>query len=198
MFDTGELQEIFIIKHMGKNQDNPHFHMALKSTLTTQTLRARLKKYYTCKGNETLSVKKWDGKDKFIQYCLHECKTLQEVNDNLLLNTMPSVGQEELGELLKKHLTMSLIIKENRPKKVMIEIYEKLDMNRGYTDQCLFQEIMRYYIAKGDWLPNKFQAERYLNYLKMMIAEYRDSTRDDSMNMDYFIKRLYENYFLRI
>ncbi|WP_445775542.1 hypothetical protein, partial [Shewanella sp.] len=87
VFAPGELESIFIIKHLGKHQDNPHFHFAVVSSLSTQTLRARLKKYYNCKGNETLSIKKWDGQDKYLQYCLHECTTVDEVNRDILQNT---------------------------------------------------------------------------------------------------------------
>lgn len=200
-FFSGEDYEcVFIISHQGKHKDNPHWHLAVITKCTIQTLRARLHAAVGCKGNKQVSMKKWDGKRKYIQYCLHECKTIDEVNDTIEVNRNYA-GQwwtdDELKEMLRLTTVITDNIIQNRPKKVMIEIFERLDMSRGYTDQCLFREIMRYYIDKGDWLPNKHQAERYINYLKMMIAEVRDQVRDDTQNMDYFIDRLYENYFLR-
>ncbi|WP_445775543.1 hypothetical protein, partial [Shewanella sp.] len=135
---------------------------------------------------------------KYLQYCLHECTTVDEVNRDILQNTFPSLTQDRLALLLQNHQAIAIVIKEGAPRKVMTELFEKLDLTRGYTDQSLFRIILRYYIDKGDWIPNKFQAERYLHYLKVMLAQHSDLARGDTQSVDRFIDNLYEKYFLRL
>lgn len=198
-FQDEDYHAVFCISHQGKNKDNPHWHLGVITKITIQTLRARLKTAVGCVGNKQVSMKKWDGKRKYIQYCLHECLTMEDVQDTIVMNKNYSgqwYSDDELQEMLNLSRAIKNNIIENRPKKVMVEIFEGLDMSRGYTDQCLFREVLKYYISKGDWLPNKHQAERYLNYLKMMIAEVKDQGREDTQNVDYFIDNLYEKYFL--
>lgn len=198
LFQAGELDAIFVIKHMGKNKDNPHYHIALTTSLTSQTLRARLKIYFGIKGNGAFSLKKWDGDPKFIQYCLHECKTMEDVQANLMMNTYKFYTPSVLEQMLQNSADIQDNLRKNTPKKIMIEIYNTLSPDRGYTNQCLFRAIMKYYIARGDWLPNKFQAERYINYLRVMINEREDAKRGNTQGVDRFIDELYENYFLRL
>lgn len=65
---------ICAISHKGdKKEPNPHYHIVIKSTLEDGTIRKRLKVLFDKgKGNEHMSLKKWDGNLKAISYLFHE------------------------------------------------------------------------------------------------------------------------------
>ncbi len=192
---------VFAIRHNGKNNDNPHLHIAITTKLTIPTTRARLKKSLNCTGNKQYGMKKWDLDKKFIQYCLHECTEMDEVHAVITHNRKygNSIWWDDqiLKTLLKQHLVIATNIKANQPHKVMVDIYNTIDWDTCYTDSTLFKYIMRAYISRGDWLPNYHQVSRYMNYLKVMRAQILDNTTGNKNHQEEFLDQLYRNYFLR-
>lgn len=191
----------FVIRHAGKHKDNPHLHISLITNLSIPTTRARLKKCLNTQGNKQYSMKKWNLDKKFIQYCLHECTTMEEVRSSITHNTKygGSTWWDEptLQQLLKQNLVIQTNIKANQPHKVMVDIYNTIDWEMHISDVILFKYIMRAYISRGDWLPNHHQILRYMNYLRVMRAQILDNTTGNQNHQEEFLDQLYKNYFLR-
>ena len=62
-----------VIKHDGSTKENPHFHLVLSTIQKVATLRAYLKTIFKeGRGNAHMSIKKWDGNERAIQYLYHE------------------------------------------------------------------------------------------------------------------------------
>jgi len=62
------------IGHKGdKETPNPHYHIVIKTAILDRTLRARMRVLFDKgKGNEHMSIKKWDGDIKAVSYLFHE------------------------------------------------------------------------------------------------------------------------------
>jgi len=64
---------VLAVKHSGKNKDNPHYHIVIKTNVKHQAFRVRMKNVFTDgKGNEHMSLRVWDGDDKALSYLFHE------------------------------------------------------------------------------------------------------------------------------
>jgi hypothetical protein len=195
-----EYECVFMVKHEGKLKDNPHYHIGMITQATIQTVRARLKQSLETQGNKLYSMKKWDKDKKFIQYCLHECDTMDEVRSAVKINKNYSgiwYSEATLEQLLQASKVIQDNIKANSPHKVMIEVYNTIDWELVRSDRDIFKFIMRAYIDRGDWLPNRYQIERYMNYIKVMRAQILDKTSGDGNAQERFLDGLYDNYFLR-
>lgn len=162
-------------------------------------MRARLKKALDTQGNKSYSMKKWDTDKKFIQYCLHECDDMEDVQRTVLVNTKYGntwYDDETLEHLMKASKVIQDNIKANSPHKVMIEVYHTIDWDECRGDRDIFKFIMRAYIDRGDYLPNKYQTDRYMNYIKVMRAQILDSKEVQPIHQERFLDDLYENYYL--
>lgn len=190
----------FVVRHDGQHKDNPHLHIAILTKITIQTMRARLKKALECQGNKSYSMKKWDTDKRFIQYCLKECDDMEDVRRTVLVNDKYGniwYDEEQLEHMMKASKVIQDNIKANSPHKVMIEVYQTIDWEECRGDRDIFKFIMRAYIERGDYLPNKYQMDRYMNYIKVMRAQILDSQTDDKNHQERFLDDLYENYYLR-
>jgi len=64
---------IIAVKHKGVKQENPHYHIVVRTSVKPQAFRVRMKTIFTeGKGNEHMSIRQWDGDNKAISYLFHE------------------------------------------------------------------------------------------------------------------------------
>lgn len=68
-----DYQSILSVKHSGKRQDNPHYHIVVKTNVKPQAFRVRMKNVFSDgRGNEHMSIRAWDGDTKALSYLFHE------------------------------------------------------------------------------------------------------------------------------
>lgn len=200
-FSPGEtFESVFGIRHQGKNKNNPHIHFAVECWTTEQTLRARIGKIFDfAKGNKNHSVKQWDGDDTYIQYTFKELKDYNQLSDVLVINSRTG-GFLAHGDLEKLHQRSRLVaeeIKENTPTKICLKIAEQIiESEIRISDFEIFRQICLYLMTKGKFLPNKFQAERWIIQVKVCIAQIKDGRSGGTKSQEDVISNLYENYFL--
>lgn len=198
-----EIEGAFCIKHMGKTGRNPHFHLAVWSKVSKATLRARLNQIFNKgSGNGHMSLKEWDGKEKYIQYCLKECSSDDHMWNTIKLNSngghfvmYPPV---KLVELRERSAEIVNDIKENTPTQIIGRIAgEFVDNGWNVSDKAIFTRVMKYLMAKGKWvLANKFQAERWVLQIRAVIAQIEDSKDGSEKSQDKLIDDLFQKYFL--
>lgn len=200
-FTPGEnFDAVYGIKHMGKTSKNPHWHFAVEAWFPKDTIRARIaKEFNKQKGNTNLSVKEWDGDETYIQYTLKELKDYRDIDSVLVCNTRTG-GFLMTGDLQKLHARSQIVvneIKENTPTKICMRIAEILEESEvRITDYEIFRTICKYLMARGKFLPNKFQAERWITQVKVCRAQMADAKTSGEKSQDKVIEELYQKYFL--
>lgn len=150
------------IHHTGKKGDNPHYHMLITTDYKQPALRAEFKKHFTlATGNRHLSIKKWDGNIKALAYLFHEGTQPTDIKGFL---------DEELELAREINTQVKEVIKKNAPAQVVEEATEYF---RGKTPGAIqiFSYIYDRYKNSGDWLPNKYQFERYIHRIQANLAE---------------------------
>lgn len=191
---------VYGIAHKGKTSSNPHWHFAVEAWFPKDTIRARIaKEFCQEKGNKNHSVKEWDGDDTYIQYTLKELKDFSDIDDVLVCNSRTG-GFLMNGNLAQLHARSQVIveeIKDNTPTKICMRIAEQmLESDIRVSDYEIFRLICKYLMKRGKFLPNKFQAERWVLQVKVCIAQINDAKTSGEKSQEEVIKNLYENYFL--
>lgn len=68
-----EYTAVLAVKHKGKNGENPHYHVVIRTGVKAQAFRVRMKKLFPDgKGNQHMSIVQWDGDNKALSYLFHE------------------------------------------------------------------------------------------------------------------------------
>lgn len=175
---TDRFSRILCIPHSGKKGDNPHYHFAFTCDYKQQALRVYLKKYFTKgSGNRHLSLKQWDGDTKACSYMFHEGT---EPIFRRGFSDEDIEGFKNLNEGIKK------AIRKNAPAQI---VQDATDFFQGKDPghSTIFMWIMKRLRDNGDWLPNKFQMERW-------IMRIQANLKDDKQYESYLV-RLYECWY---
>lgn len=183
---TDSYPKVFIGFHIGKTGENPHYHVVFTTDkpITVSTLRKRFKLVFTKgKGNGHISVKEWDGKLDAIGYVYHE-------DQHLVPTVLHGFTAEEISQAKSINAEHQDKIKSESPMKVLEKVVERLfqaghttytdhygqvKVRSRWTHEEIFNVIMDAYIEKGDWLPNRFQMERYIMKVQLMLTQDDES-----------------------
>lgn len=73
LYLDSDYTSLISVKHHGKKNDNPHYHIVVRTAVKAQAFRVRMKKIFSdAKGNQHMSLRQWDGDSKAISYLFHE------------------------------------------------------------------------------------------------------------------------------
>ena len=169
LFGGDRFSRTIRIHHTGKKGDNPHYHMLITTDYKKDALRKELKKHFTlASGNRHISLKDWDGNTKALSYLFHE-------------GTSPDLirgfSEPELSQAQEVNTQVQEQIKKNSPALVVAEATEYFS-GRTPTQVQIFSYIYDRYKGNGDWLPNKYQFERYINRIQANLAETQQEIFD--------------------
>lgn len=175
---TDRFSRILCVPHSGKKGDNPHYHFALTCDYKQPALREHLKKYFNKgKGNRHLSLKQWDGDPKACSYMFHE-------GTELIMNKGFTDEEIEVFKVMNDNVRQA--IKKNAPAQIVQDATEYFK-GQDPSHQVLFMWIMKRLRDNGDWLPNKFQMERW-------IMRIQANLKTDKEYGSYLV-RLYECWY---
>jgi len=155
LFSDTRFSKCIRIHHTGKKRDNPHFHLLVECDYQQQTLRKHLNKYLTlAKGNKHVSVKDWDGRIRAIAYLYHE-----DTEPDMIRN----ISDEELEKAKEINRATKEKFKSNAPAKIVQEAIEYFIYKPNFKPSMkdIFDFVFDRLRESGDWLPNKFQFERW-------------------------------------
>lgn len=155
IFTTDRFSRTVRVHHTGRKGNNPHFHIVVDCDYKMPALRMELKKHFTlAKGNTHLSVKRWDGDIKAVAYLFHEGTDVDMVR---------GFTPEELSQARLINEATQERIKKNAPAKIVEDAteYFKNIHNFAPSRKDVFDFIYDRLRCNGDWLPNKFQFERW-------------------------------------
>lgn len=165
---TSELfTRVLCVRHTGRKSKNPHFHLVLDATfdIQTETYQKKLKKYFP--GERKVSVKEWDGDNKACSYLFHEG------TDELFSK---GFTPKEIEIFKLQDIAIRDDLQSKGPKNVCVIVakqYTELPKDK-WTHYSKFQRIgyliFDYYREQGDWIPNKYQMERYIRQVLVLLA----------------------------
>lgn len=155
------------IHHMGKCRNNPHWHFLIETTeerhIKREALAYDLNKVFTkSKGNKHISTKYWDNNIKAKSYLFHE-------------GTEPDMikgfTEEELEDARELNRQTQEKFKQNAPAKIVHDCSEYFK-EKGVaepTNKMIFDYIFDRLRDNGNWLPNKYQFERYAHRIQANV-----------------------------
>jgi len=179
-----DFQEVVAVKHTGKTNDNPHYHIAIKTHLKRPALRARLvKAFKEGKGNEHMSIKpiKEGEYENTVQYMFHEHDKetfevllgTQEQADKATQGAIEYRKEKPFKESIRKReptftekvidsaidqFTVSGLIKDGVDKEmVIIHIIRFFGKNRKVFDKFIIHRI--YNVVAWHLFPQKLEQE---------------------------------------
>lgn len=164
-------KDVLCVEHHGKEGNNKHYHLVIKTYRKNQALRVHLKSLFTLgKGNAHLSIKKWDGDSGALSYMFHE--DTSEYETPIIVS---QYSQAEIKELKSKSASVKKEIGTNSPAIVCRKIFDRLPKIDSvmYSRQAIVIEFMKYYHEVGAWQPNKFQLDRYYTNVQSMYYKYQ-------------------------
>lgn len=175
---------VLCVHHLGRKRDNPHYHFCLTTDYKSDALRKYLKKHFDlAKGNRHLSLKPWDGGPEACSYLFHEGTEA----------LMTRGFTDEQVQKFKEHndLIQSKMVKPNMIVDKCVEYFRERRGNRPLwipDKRDIFYKIMATYKHNGEWLPNKFQAERIINKVRSDLADLPEAEHMlwNTMYNEYF------------
>lgn len=175
---TDRFVRILGVPHTGRKGDNPHYHFAFTCDYKQPALREYLKKHFDKgKGNRHLSLKKWDGDPKACSYMFHE-------GTEVILRKGFTDDDIDMFRLINDNIKDA--IKKNAPAKI-VEDATNYFKDKKCTHCDIFMWIMLRLRFNGDWLPNKFQMERW-------IMRIQANVKSELEYKSYLVK-LYESWY---
>lgn len=167
VFSDERFFKILCVPHTGRKGDNPHYHFCISCDYKKQALRAHLKKHFNLgSGNRHISLKDWDGHSKALSYMFKE-------------GTDPVFNRGYSDEDVKgfKELNASIqeVIKNNSPTTIVQECIEHFkDQPDKVGEFAVFKWLMYRLKENGDWIPNKFQMERWILRVQTGVLDGKD------------------------
>lgn len=193
---TDRFSRVLYVHHTGKKGDNPHYHFCFTCDYKKDALRKYFKGHFNlATGNKHLSLKDWDGSVRACAYLYHEGTqvtnfrgfTDQEIEEFKMINKDVKSKQVKIPAILEK------VIERKRNYKVYDHDFSKdsfyqPDLVNEKRD--IFLLIMDELRKSGDWIPNKFQMERYINRVQMALV-------DTPVDFRRYTNDLYNEWFAR-
>jgi len=186
-----KISKVLCCRHNGKNGKNPHVHIVVEGKITGITMRNHVKEHVL---KSSYSIKKGDGNAKCYSYLFKECVRANCCEGDVCQCVLykKGVSDTEVKELKEMSLLHS---KVDSKFKMVNELVPQVDevqaKHRCWSlHKCMFSLIMSYY--DSEWVPTKFQAERYLTTLEREYARYKNGDK----GVEDFCDSLYRQYFL--
>lgn len=171
---------VLCVHHTGRRGDNPHYHFCLTCDYRKDALRKYLKGHFDlASGNRHLSLKDWDGDPRACSYLFHEG------TEELIVK---GFTQEEISEFKRDNdVVQAKMLKAPTVVKMCVEYFKQ----KGYTPDKreIFTHMVQIYRKNAsEWIPNKFQSERYITRIRSDLAV---TDAQEAL----FIQNLYNEYF---
>lgn len=186
-FTEVDYKDVLIVSHSGRTGENIHYHICVSTTLKSQALRKRLKVVFTLgKGNGHMSLKDWDGNEKALSYMFHE--------DEATIIYNKTYSTDDISRFKEINATVQADIKNNSPNTIVSKVVTDLLENpKRYRDhKSIFFAISTIIYENGDFFPNKFQMDRWITKVQMLLCQDDEFSRRRFFEMKY--NEMYDKY----
>ncbi|AXQ65655.1 MAG: putative replicase [Cressdnaviricota sp.] len=189
VFVEDRFTHVLHVHHTGKNRDNPHYHFILKCDYEKKdTLRRYLRSHFTlAKGNKHISLKDWDGDVKACSYLYHEDTPVTNVRGftDEELEEFKTINEEVKRSQTKIPVILERVIKRKQNYKIYDHDFSEDNYYTPSHDEHrdIFNLILDELRKSGDWVPNKFQMERYINKVRLTLVSSTTDFRSFQNNL---------------
>lgn len=181
------------VKHHGKEKENPHYHIVIKTDVKLQAFRVRLRKIFDAgKGNGNMSIKPWDGDIRAISYMFHE----DELADIVVRHNCEDKTIDEAKELCKQILVSVEQSKEKASWRLEDDAYGII-CARTDAQHIEFGEIAKIIILRalrsGRYVPQQWLLKSMVERIFFRLREGdEDSEEQVALRL---AKRIYPEYY---
>lgn len=166
------IDKVIGVYHTGKDFNNPHYHFIAFTEMKQPAMRAHMKLFYNLgKGNKHLSIKRCDGNEKTWSYLFHEHK-----RESFEVVIRKMYKDEDINKYIEMNDKIIEKMKETSANASIAAIYNEM-IEDGHkkepTMEIVFKYIMFFYMKK-EWLPNKYQCERYIMKIQCMFLKNQE------------------------
>lgn len=164
---------VLAVKHEGSKQDNPHYHIVIRTNVNQQAFRKRMKLVFPeGKGNKHMSIKCWDGRIDALSYLFHEAHDTPIV-------CRKGITDEFLKKIMEREDAVKVLVHEAKKKAshtLEQDVYE-VAIAKGWnqhTPPVFFAQQMYLLAMRKD----KYVPQQWL--IKSMIAKIKFRLCDGS------------------
>lgn len=168
---------VFAVRHKGKKGENVHYHMIIVTRVQPQAFRVRMKKLFDKgKGNEHMSIKRFDGSEDAYAYCFHEdvaeVIVREGVSDDLLARARErnDAVQKQVAEAKEK---ASWTLEEDCVQ--YFKNYPHIPTEREVADR-----LVRIAFDRGKYVPNPYLARQIIANVRFKLCD-GDLTKEDTV-----------------
>lgn len=175
---------VLAVRHSGSKKENPHYHIVIRTEVKEQAMRVRMKKIFTIgKGNQHMSIKRWDGDDKALSYLFHELQPDEEAN----LICSKGLTSARIEELRQKNDAVQLLVAQSKSKAswtleedVFQQLVKHVDtQKREFTDVDIAEKILHTALSKDKYPPQPWLCRAMVTKIRyrLLLASDGDVQR---------------------
>jgi len=170
------------VLHKGATNENPHYHLVVRTVVKDQAFRVRMKKIFDQgKGNGHMSIKPWDGCNDAISYFFHEDR-------DAILVIQHNVSDQTIAEARERNDQVQRDVEKAKQRaswRLEDEVYEQLQ-KEGVPRRALYQGI-DVQIAKkliltalrlGRYVPNDFLLRAMVRRIRFRLLDGDDDQEE--------------------
>jgi len=181
------------VKHLGKKQDNPHYHLVIKTQVKDQAFRVRMKKVFDQgKGNAHMGIKHWDGSIDAISYLFHENE-----GDEVII-ARKNISDETITKARERNRDVAekvLKAKERASWKLEDMLYQQImadPVTRKqyvYHEERIAQELVLLALRNDKYVPNDYQLKSIVTKIRFKLLN--GEVRAEEEFAKHYVWRVY-------
>ena len=145
-----QYESVVAVKHGGRTNENPHYHIVIKTSILPQAFRKRMKLVFPDgKGNQHMSIKPYDGAIEAVSYLFHE-------DPNVELLVQHGVSDEYIAKARTVNQRVRVMVQEAKERaswKLEDDVFNQLDKTRGYSDRDIAAQLYLTALRSGKYPP---------------------------------------------
>lgn len=170
-----DYRSVFAVRHMGKQGENMHYHIIIVTRIQPQAFRVRMKKIFDKgKGNEHMSIKRFDGCEDTYAYCFHE--------DEAELLVHEGVSSDLIARARQRNEAVQLQIKDSKAKASWTLEEDCVQHFKDWpyipSEREVADRLVRIALDKGKYVPNPFLARQIICNIRFRLCD-GDLSKED-------------------
>lgn len=174
---TSDYKSVFAVRHKGKKGENEHYHIIISTRVQPQAFRVRMKKIFDKgKGNEHMSIKRFDGNEDTYAYCFHEdvaeIIVREGISDELIARA------RERNEAVQKQVTEAKEKASWTLEEDCINYFK--EWSHIPTEREVADRLVRIAFDRNKYVPNPYLARQIISNVRFKLCD-GDLTKEDAV-----------------
>lgn len=183
-----DYKSIVAVKHNGSTKENPHFHFVVQTEVELQAFRVRMRKVFDgAKGNEHMSIKKWDGNNNAISYMFHE-------DENAVLLVQHNVSDETIKQCREHNRNVVALVNASKSKASWTleeMVFDEIKNVKYMSEADIGQRLILAALRNGKYVPQPWHIKAMTQRIQFRKLEGHEEKEEE------FAMRLSRQIFFR-